>query len=62
MIRYIGIDPGSKGCVAVLSDNGKVFFHDLDSDIDTYRHYQFILEDSYMPTYVSVEDVHGMPG
>lgn len=62
MIRYIGIDPGSKGCVAVLLDSGKVFFHDLDSDIDTYRHYQFILEDSYMPTYVSVEDVHGMPG
>lgn len=62
MNRYIGIDPGSKGCVAELYDDGKVFFHDLDNNIDTYRHYQYILEDSYMPTYVSVEDVHGMPG
>lgn len=62
MNRYIGIDPGSKGCVAILYGDGKVFFHDLNSDIDTYRHYQYILEDAYMPTYVSVEDVHGMPG
>lgn len=62
MNRYIGIDPGSKGCVTELFDDGKVFFHDLDGDIDTYRHYQYILADSYIPTYVSVEDVHGMPG
>ena len=62
MNRYIGIDPGSKGCIAVLYGDGKAYFHDLDAELSTYSHLQFILTDAYMPTFVAVEDVHGRPG
>lgn len=61
MNRYIGIDPGSKGCVAVLFEDGLVFFHDLDAELSTYCDIVSILAD-VAPTYVAVEDVHGRPG
>ena len=61
MNRYIGIDPGSKGCVVVLFEDGLVFFHDLDAELSTYSNIIDILED-VAPTYVAVEDVHGRPG
>lgn len=62
MDRFIGIDPGSKGCLAVLHNDETVEFYDLDNNLDTYEHLIHILTDPYTPTYVSVEDVHGMPG
>lgn len=61
MNRYIGIDPGSKGCVAVLFEDDKAFFHDLDAELSTYCDIMSIL-DGISPTYVAVEDVHGRPG
>lgn len=62
--RYIGIDPGSKGCLAITDDDDNVFFHDLDSNLDTYRWLSYTVGDDMglYNTYVSVEDVHGMPG
>lgn len=61
MNRYIGIDPGSKGCVVELLENDEVYFHDLDAELSTYWDIISILEDG-APTYVAVEDVHGRPG
>lgn len=62
--RYIGIDPGSKGCVAILDDDDNIQFHDLDSSVSTYTYLSWTLDDDTQlyETYVSVEDVHGMPG
>jgi hypothetical protein len=62
MNRYIGIDPGSKGCVVVLFEDDKVFFHDIDAELSTYWNIMSVLEDNKAPTYVAVEDVHGRPG
>lgn len=63
MARFIGIDPGSKGCVAVI--NGKhINFFDLDKELLTYENILDILGDdeNKFNTFVSVEDVHGIPG
>lgn len=65
MIRYIGIDAGSRGCVAELWEDGSVFFEDLDGDIATYERLLYTLKDdvgSFTETYVTVEDVCGRPG
>lgn len=65
MIRYIGIDPGSKGAVAVLYSDGAVVIEDLDKEFCTYADIMFRQADdvgSYDYTYVAVEDVCGRPG
>lgn len=61
--RYIGIDPGSKGCVAEIRGN-RITFYDLDSNMETYHYITATLGDNYClwDTYVAVEDVHGLPG
>lgn len=61
--KYIGIDPGSLGCMVVIDDNNTVLnIKDLDKDYHTYWHIQqdYIGEDE--ETYVAVEDVCGRPG
>ena len=64
--RYIGIDAGSKGAVAVIDDNNTVLvIKDLDKDYYTYWCIQQDLADIeglYEETYVAVEDVCGRPG
>ena len=35
--RFIGIDPGSKGCVACLYEDGAVTFYPLTGDVSTYQ-------------------------
>ena len=63
---YIGIDPGSAGCLAMIDDNNTVLtIKDLDKDYHTYLHIQQYFEDylgGYEETYVAVEDVCGRPG
>lgn len=62
--RYIGIDPGSKGCVAIIDEDDYVQFHDLDSDVSTYTYLSWVLyKDSIThATYTAVENVCGRPG
>lgn len=66
MNRYIGIDPGSLGCVAVIDDYNRVLgLADLSKDYHTYWCLMQDLVDlvgSYEDTYVVVEDVCGRPG
>lgn len=64
--RYIGIDPGSVGCVAIIDDDNTVLtIKDLDKDYRTYMYIQQDLADIVdidKETYVAVEDVCGRPG
>lgn len=65
MIRYIGIDPGSKGAVAILYSDDRVVIEDLDKEFNTYAEVMFRQTDdvgSFEYTYVAVEDVCGRPG
>ena len=64
--RYIGIDPGSAGCVAIIDDDNTVLtIKDLDKDYHTYwciQQYLADIEGFYEETYAAVEDVCGRPG
>ena len=64
--RYIGIDPGSRGCVAVITDYlTKPALYDLSNNIGDYWYLIEYLRDiqgSYDNSYVVVEDVCGRPG
>lgn len=64
--RYIGIDPGSKGAVAVIDDYDTVLgIYDLSKNIEDYWYIITYLQDvvgSYKESYVCVEDVCGRPG
>lgn len=61
MLRLIGIDPGSKGAIAVIDEGVAPVFYDLDKEIGTYSRYLQLLssEDDIV---VTVEDVCGRPG
>ena len=61
---YIGIDPGSKGAMAIIDNEGNVAdIIDIDNNVDTYSGLiiQFIdqLDKDF---YIAVEDVCGRPG
>ena len=61
---YIGIDPGSKGAMAIIDSEGNVAdIIDIDNNVDTYSGLiiQFMdnLDNDF---YVAVEDVCGRPG
>lgn len=61
---YIGIDAGSKGCLAVIDDKDCVVrLKDLDKDLSTYNSliHDYAL-DCDNDFYVAVEDVCGRPG
>ena len=64
--RYIGIDPGSLGSVAVIDDYDTVLgLYDLSKNIEDYWYLTTYLQDivgSYKESYVCVEDVCGRPG
>lgn len=64
--RYIGIDPGSNGCVAVITEwVEKPALYDLSNNISDYWYLIEYLRDtqgSYDNSYVVVEDVCGRPG
>lgn len=65
MNRYIGIDPGSKGCVAVITEGAKKpALYDLSNDIEDYWYLITYLKDIEIQdrSYVCVEDVCGRPG
>lgn len=66
MNRYIGIDPGSKGAVAIIDDYSNVIgVYDLTNNIEDYWYLIEYLRDaqgSYDNSYVTVEDVCGRPG
>lgn len=65
-IRFIGVDPGSKGAVAAIdSDDNVLFIKDLSSDYSTYWELIADAEDwagSYENSLSMVEDVCGRPG
>ena len=61
---YIGIDPGSKGAMAIIDSEGNVAdIIDIDNNVDTYSGLiiQYIdhLDKDF---YIAVEDVCGRPG
>ena len=61
---YVGIDPGSRGCLAVIDSEGNVAdIIDIDNNVDTYSGLiiQFI-DNLDKDFYVAVEDVCGRPG
>lgn len=63
--RYIGIDPGSRGAIAIIDDNDNVLhIADIDSDIRTYWYYIVFIanQDFSREYYGAVEDVCGRPG
>lgn len=60
--RFIGIDPGSKGCVACIYEDGIVSFYPLTGNVSTYQDCIDIMSQNNISTYVAVEDVHGLPG
>lgn len=61
MSRFIGIDPGSKGAVAIINEDNSIDFIDLDNNIEGYVQLTTNLNHS-INTYVMVEDVCGRPG
>ena len=64
MIRYIGIDPGSAGAIAIIDDKGVEVF-DLNKEYNCYSYWINWLEFIKEPgdcTYAAVEDVCGRPG
>ena len=61
---YVGIDAGSRGCLAVIDDKDCVVrLKDLDKDLSTYNSliHDYSL-DCDKDFYVAVEDVCGRPG
>lgn len=65
MKHYVGIDPGSKGAVAVLDKDGDIIYlKDLDKNIETYYnvYYDTVCNPDECEQYVAVEDVCGRPG
>lgn len=61
MIRFIGIDPGAHGAVAIIYGDS-IVLHDLTGDIGDYWYAMTNLTEPDVPTVVYVEDVHGRPG
>lgn len=59
--RYIGIDPGSKGAIAIINEDDSIDFIDLDNNIEGYVQLTTNLNHSIY-TCVMVEDVCGRPG
>ena len=59
--RYIGIDPGKKGAVAII-DNDGVEIYDFDGELDTYHQLMLGIGSSDRYTSTAVEDVCGRPG
>lgn len=65
MRYYVGIDPGSKGAVAVLDESGyPIYLQDVDKDIATYWdiYCDTCHQDDNDIQSVVVEDVCGRPG
>lgn len=64
--RYIGIDPGSRGCIAVITEHlVSPALYDLTNNIADYWYLIEYLRDtqgSFDNSYVVVEDVCGRPG
>lgn len=61
MTRFIGIDPGAHGAVAIIED-GRVFIIDLTNNIEDYWYMMTYFTEPDIPTVCYVEDVHGRPG
>lgn len=59
--RYIGADPGARGAVAVLYDDGNIELIDLTNELEQYIQLTTLLNHD-IETYVMVEDVCGRPG
>lgn len=59
--RYIGIDAGSKGAIAIINEGDSIDFIDLDNNIEGYVQLTTNRNHS-INTYVMVEDVCGRPG
>lgn len=63
--KYIGIDPGSRGAIAIIEDEDNVDVFDLSKDYSDYLCWVNNMEDLLEPGdrhYAAVEDVCGRPG
>ena len=61
MIRFIGIDPGAHGALAIIEDD-RVFIVDLTNNVEDYWYMMTYFTEPDMATVCFVEDVHGRPG
>lgn len=61
MTRFIGIDPGAHGAVAIIEDDSIVLI-DLTNNIEDYWYMMTYLTEPTVPTVCYVEDVYGRPG
>ena len=61
---YVGIDPGSKGAMAIIDSEGNVAdIIDIDNGVGTYANLCYRFGEDYdREYYVAVEDVCGRPG
>lgn len=61
---YVGIDPGSRGAMAIIDSEGNVAdIIDIDNNVDTYSGLIIRFIDNLdKDFYVAVEDVCGRPG
>lgn len=60
---FIGIDPGKKGCLCVLTEQKAVYFHDWPRDENLQLYYKQIttIIHSYKVCMAVLEKVHAMP-
>ena len=61
MTRFIGIDPGKNGCIAIIEGDSVALF-DLTNNIEDYWYMMTYFTEPDVPTVCYVEDVHGRPG
>lgn len=61
MTRFIGIDPGAYGALAIIEDD-RAFIIELTNNIEDYWYMMTYLTEPTVPTVCYVEDVHGRPG
>lgn len=60
---WIGIDPGAKGAICVLSEDDEVLLYDYSvSGIDGYAQMLTELSTLYNIKHILLESVHSMPG
>lgn len=64
-MKYVGIDPGKTGGVAVLNEDGSLELFTIPTvgtEVDLKLLYEFIESKTRGPHMVCLEDVHAIPG
>lgn len=59
---WVGIDPGAKGCIAVLFEDGSVQFMDTDEHLSTILDFLREIDMEHNLSMCMIEDVHSIFG